>query len=139
MKKLILILFVILAMLSGGTSTINSASSKDNAAVILFAVLAKDNASELMVNIPTCPSEDAYIFDGEQWWALKGGAISTYYNRMTVKRFFEEAKRAGSPADLKQCPPANGNMRNPSGALNIPMGWFDDEDDWFTQEQFDNR
>jgi hypothetical protein len=125
MKKLILILFVILAMTLGGTIAINSAG-------------AKFPPPELMVNIATCPSEDAYIFDGWQWWALKGGAVSNYYNRMTIKKFLEETERAGSPADLKQCPPANGNMRNSMGdTLNIPMGWFDDEDNWFTQEEFD--
>ena len=122
MKPLHLILAIILVFaFSGGTSTIHSATPP----------------APVMVNIKTCPSENAYLFDGQQFWHMSGGTVSRYYNKMTMGEFLREVGTQNSPYDMNKCPPANGHMRSRSGGeLNIPMGFFDNEDDWLTDEEF---
>lgn len=87
------------------------------------------------VNIPKCPPENAYIFDGTSFWHLTGGRISDYYNTMTLDELKKEAAQKGSPLDLKQCPPAVGHLQSGNRGINIPMGFFDDKENWFNEEQ----
>ncbi|MHC4951841.1 MAG: amidohydrolase family protein [Planctomycetota bacterium] len=129
MKQFLIFLVIVFAL------ALNQVSEETEAAV------PANNPGPEMVNIATCPSEDAFIFDEDGfYWRMHKGGVSDYYNTMTVEAFKKEAEKTGSPTDLSACPPANGYMTNRmGGTLNLPMGFFDDEGNWMTTEEFENR